>query len=188
MSDEEFDRDLRQVIGDYADVEPPAALMKWLGNLSTNAARPKRSIVGFVKPLVAAAAVLVVGAVVASSYWAQSGSSAVPLPSGQPLTIVTEPAPYYGGACQLALARGVEMRVSGSEIVFSQSGHDIALTWPYGTKALLVDGKAELFEPDGSLIGVEGETLPDLSGGLGTDDRFAVCAVNNQPINPPATR
>ena len=135
-----------------------------------------------VRPLAAAAAVLVISALALSVYWARSGP-AVPaaLPSGQPLTIVTEPVSRPGAPCNLALLRSGQIRRSGSEVVLSQNGHDMAITWPYGTTAWLVNGEAELFAPDGTLIATEGQTLPDLTGGLGgADDRFHVCEIGSR--------
>jgi hypothetical protein len=137
---------------------------------------PARRSPGLVRPLVAAAAVLVIAALAFGAYRALSGPT---LPAGQPLTIVTEPSAYNGNVCLMALRSSVQMRRSGSVVVFSQGGQDDSYTWPYGTKALLVDGKAELFAPDASLIATEGQTLPDLGGGLGAEgDSFHVCKID----------
>jgi hypothetical protein len=130
-----------------------------------------------IRPLAVAAAVLVIAALAFGVYRALSGPAA--LPAGQPLTILTEPLAYDGNACPMALRSSVQMRLSGSEVVFSQGGQDESYTWPYGTKALLVDGKAELFAPDRTLIATEGQTLPDLGGGLGAEgDNFHVCQID----------
>jgi hypothetical protein len=181
MADDAFEHDLRRVLGDHADVEPPAALDEWLADLPAQAARRRPSRLRFARPL--AAAVLMVGVLAAAGvYWARLGPSGpAALPSGQPLAINVEPTVYPGDACRLALRSGVQMQRAGGEVVFSQGGQDEAITWPYGTKALLVNDKAELFAPDGTLIAVEGETLPDLGGGLGVDDRFHVCAIGGLP-------
>jgi len=182
MAGDQFDSDLRRVVHDYADVEPPLALGEWLGDLPARATRPRRSPMTLVRPLAAVAAVLVISALALSVYWARSGP-AVPaaLPSGQPLTIVTEPVSRPGAPCNLALLRSGQIRRSGSEVVLSQNGYDMAITWPYGTTAWLVNGEAELFAPDGTLIATEGQTLPDLTGGLGgADDRFHVCEIGSR--------
>lgn len=181
MSGDQFESDLQRVVRDYASVEPPLSLEEWLGHLRVKAAPPKRSPMILVRPIAVAAAALVVAALAFSVYWARSGS-AVPaaLPSGQPLTIITEPSPDNGGGCLMALRSGVQMRRSGSEVVFSQGGQDEPITWPYGTKARLVKGNAELFAPDGTLIATEGQLLPDLGGGLGPiGDSFHVCAIGS---------
>src|ERR1035437_3200692 len=117
---------------------------------------PARRSPRFVKPLGAAAAVLVIAA---SAFGVSRALSGPALPSGQPLTILTEPSADNANMCLMAARASVHMRLSGSEVVFSQGGQDESYTWPYGTKALLVDGKAELFAPDGTLIATEGQTL-----------------------------
>jgi hypothetical protein len=182
MTGDQFDHDLRRVVHDFADVEPPLVLEDWLGDLSARAIPPQRSRTTFVRPLAAAAAVLVVIALGFSVYWARSGSAgAGALPSGQPLTIVTESVSRPGAPCNLARLAGGEMRRSGLEVLFSlHDGSDMGITWPYGTTALLVNGQAELFAQDGTLIATEGQTLPDLAGGLGVDERFHVCGIGDR--------
>jgi hypothetical protein len=131
------------------------------------------------RPHVVAAAVIAIAALAAGVYWVRTGPA--PLPSGQPLTIVTEPKPNDSGLCLQARLGGAQMRRSGTQVLFSASnGEDVAITWPYGTTALLVDGQAELFAPDRTLIAAEGQTLPDLGGGLGVDDRFHVCHIGDR--------
>ncbi len=181
MTGDQFDDDLRRVVHDYADAEPPLALEEWLVDLPASATRPRRSPMTFVRPLAAAAAVLVISALAFSVYWSRSGPAApAALPSGQPLTIVTEPVSRPGAPCLTALLSGIEMKRSGSEIIFSLPDGVAGITWPYGTKALLVNGIAELFAADGTLIGTEGQTLPDFSGGLGVDNRFHVCEISGR--------
>jgi hypothetical protein len=179
MADDQFQHDLERVVHDYAGAEPPAGLDEWLSDLPAIAARRQRSLVRFVRPVAATVALLVISALVMSVYWARSGPAA--LPSGQTLTIVTEPASSADAPCLMALLRSAQMRRSGPELVFSQNGQRVEVVWPYGTTALLVNGEAELFAPDGSLIAIEGQTLPDLTGGLGSaDDRFHVCQIGSR--------
>jgi hypothetical protein len=129
----------------------------------------------FLRPLASAATVLAVAALAVGAYWVCSAAGEpAALPSGEPLAIVTEPNPPESDFCQLARMSGLVMKRSGSEVIFEGG---LGITWPYGTKALLVDGKAQLFAPEGWLIGTEGQTLPDLWGGLGVDDRFHVCHI-----------
>jgi len=182
MAGNQFDDDLRRVVRDYRDVEPPLALEQWLGDLPARAKRRRQSPMTLVRPLAAAAAVLVISALALSVYWARSGpAEPAALPSGQSLTVVTEPLSIPGAPCLMAALRGAHMRRSGSRVVFSQGSQDVAITWPYGTTAWLVNGEAELFAPDGTLIATEGETLPDLTGGLGgADDRFHVCEIGSR--------
>ena len=145
----------------------------------------QESVLVRARPRAVAAAVLVISALAVSVYWTRAHPSvAAAFLSKQPLTITTEQVSRPGAPCPMAALLGADMRRSGSEVVFSRDGHDLAITWPYGTTAWLVNGKAGLFAPDGSLIATEGQTLPDLTGGLGgtddpvgTDDRFHVCHI-----------
>jgi len=180
MSGDQFDHDLRQTVRDYAEVEPPLSLEEWLERLPAGTAGPRWSLMTLVRPAAVAIAVLVVAVLAFSVYWARTGlGGPAALPSGQTLTIVTDPWSGNTGMCPMALISAVQMRRSGSDVVFSQNGKDEPFAWPNGTKALLVNGKAELFAPDGSLIAAEGQTLPDLGGGLGAEgDTFHVCEID----------
>ncbi len=177
MAGEPFDDDLRRVVRDYASTEPPIALEQWIDQLPTRVKSHDRRLLTALRPLGVVAALVVV-AVLGGILLVESGQMGSSLlPSGQPLSIVTEPTTYPGGACRLSLRHGVRMTRSGSELVFWQGDQRLAIAWPQGTKALLVDGRAELFAPDGTLIAVEGQILPDLGGGLDAEDRFHVCAI-----------
>ena len=132
----------------------------------------RRRIAAFV--VLALGAIALVAAV--SAYWSLFGpGSGLP---GEPLSIVTEPDPSTSNACMMARLGGLEMGHEGLAVVFKP---DADITWPYGTQARLVDGKAQLFAPNGIRIGVEGQTLPAFAGGMGTDNRFHVCAAGGVP-------
>ena len=183
MTGNSFERDVKQVVGDYAQARPSAGLEQWLADIESHASKPRRSRGALVRPLATAVVLLVVAGFGFRIY--SGGTADTPLPSGQPLSIVTEPSPPQSDACLTALLSGVEMKRSGSTVIFGlQSGSTagfggLDITWPYGAQALLVDGKAELFAPDGILIGTEGERFPNLGGGLGIDNRFHVCRIDH---------
>jgi len=126
--------------------------------------------------VVVVAAIAVVGVV--SACWSLFGPAAG-LP-GTPLTLVTETAP--ADACPMARLGDVVMERNGSELVFHQGDGEVEIVWPYGMAARLVDGKAELFAPNGIRIGVEGQTLPDFAGGYLTGNAFHVCGINGLPV------
>jgi len=130
--------------------------------------------------VVALALVLVALAVAVCGYWALFGPGAGS--SEQSLTIATEPSPPPSGdICASARFGAVEMRRVGSRVVFtSQTGQEVQIIWPYGTTARLVDGKAEMFAPDGTLIATEGQSVSGLGGGLGSDDDYHVCMIGGR--------
>ena len=136
----------------------------------------RRSPKRLVRVLAVAAALLVIGGLAFGVYRALSGPA---FPAGQPLTIVTEPVSRPGDACLMAALIGPRMERSGSEVVFVRGDQEVHITWPYGTRAILVNGKAELFAADGGFIATEGQTLPDMGGGLGAEgDSFHVCKID----------
>src|SRR5690348_15829578 len=58
----------------------------------------------------------------------------------------------------------VRMQSQGNELRFVAvaTGDDVPLIWPNGFAARVVDGQATLFASDGSVVGHEGDQLPDL--------------------------
>jgi hypothetical protein len=125
----------------------------------------------------ALALVLAALAIAVCGSWALFGQGAGT--SQQALTIATEPSPPPpGDICALVRFGAVEMRRAGSRVVFtSPTGQDVQIVWPYGTTARLVDGRAEMFAPDGTLIATEGQLVSGPGGGLGADDAFHVCTI-----------
>ena len=120
-----------------------------------------------------------------------------PLPSGAvSLSLQTEPAavpdPHGPWACPAALLAPVRLERADGALVFRGVAADAAVvrvTWPRGFSARLVDGRAEIVAPDGSVIGREGDVLADMLGG-GSDglqpETFHICEVNGT-IYPPAS-
>lgn len=105
---------------------------------------------------------------------------------GLPLALdVAQPIELPGGAvaaCDQALLGSVRFVLTGTVISFVSvdTGLPGKLIWPHGFAAWLVNGKAEIVAPDGTLIGVSGDVLSGLGGGGGPGNAFTVCAINNR--------
>ncbi len=65
-------------------------------------------------------------------------------------------------------------------LVDVNTGVQTSIVWPYGFVARLVDGKAVLVAPDGSVVAREGDLL-DVGGGF-AQPGFHVCDINGKDI------
>jgi hypothetical protein len=109
-----------------------------------------------------------------------------PAPAGAtPLQLAVEPPaqPQPSGQnllCALGLYVPVRLGRSGDAVTLTNTYGDVnALIWPRGFAAWLVDGKAEILAPDGTLVGREGDTLANLGGGGDT-----ICSVGDKMYLP----
>jgi hypothetical protein len=110
-----------------------------------------------------------------------SKASVSPTPTGDFLQIHTElPLPSdQPPACLLAsLGSPERLTRSGTDLalVNVNTGQQTTIVWPYGFVARLVDGKAELVAPDGSVVAREGDLLK-VGGGFALPG-FHVCEIN----------
>jgi hypothetical protein len=108
-------------------------------------------------------------------------ASVSPTPTGGVLQIHTElPLPSdEPPACLTASLGGPQrLTVSGPDLVLVDvnTGRQTTIVWPYGFVARLVDGKAELEAPDGSVVAHEGDLL-NVGGGFALPG-FHVCEIN----------
>jgi hypothetical protein len=64
------------------------------------------------------------------------------------------------------------------DVVFIRidTGEPYGLAWPWGYSAWLVDGRAELMKPEGTILAVEGDRLTNLGGFTRDDDTLLVDA------------
>lgn len=105
------------------------------------------------------------------------------LPTGAtPLTLVTEPAhliPTF--ACETALLAPARIAVAGDALVLvpESGGAPIKVVWPTGWAAWRRDGRAELVDRDGTVVGREGDVVQGFGGGTGVDDAFHVCQIGD---------
>jgi hypothetical protein len=51
----------------------------------------------------------------------------------------------------------------------------IVLIWPGGYSARLLEGRAELVAPDGSVLAREGDVVSNLAGGAADDGSILLC-------------
>lgn len=182
MSGGTFDRDLRSVVHDYSEVEPPETLVNWLADLPTHRARTGRRLAIVTKALAAGIAVLLVSGLALSIYSVRGQTTAAP--PGTPLSISVDPT-SSANLCPDSALEPVRMERSGSEIIFISvaTNVQVLITWPNGSTGWLVDGKAELLAPDGTVVATEGQAIAGL-GGAGTGGRFHVCQINGHNYLP----
>ena len=195
MADRRFEDDRAKAVSEKAGRTPPAnhrMLVAAVLDQHKRAARFWSVVTGV--PRVARFGVLaLVVVLLAASVWIRYGMESpvnggalqpstwpsVALPSGAtPLTIETELASRQG--CPDALLSPVRVTRSGSQLIFVllMTGSPTPIVWVYGFSARLVDGKAELVAPDGTVVAREGDVLSNLGGGLGsTGDAFHVCSI-----------
>jgi hypothetical protein len=109
-----------------------------------------------------------------------------PLPSGATaLTLATAPpATQIPGnwACGGSTIEPARVLREGDAVVFDYlSGGRVDLVWPRGFSAWLLDGRAEIVAPDGSVVLSEGDVFSDIIGGVPN-----ICEVNGV-YYPPAS-
>jgi hypothetical protein len=213
MSDSSFERLLTEVLLEDAPSRIPDSLrLRVLSapSLATPVALRPRSLGAVAIKLAGAAAVAVVLAVAASSLWlrfapaaAQNGptgaiaspspsseasatASSGPSPTGKtlPLKIHNGTVPP-GHVCHAVGGEPARIERSGSELIFVsvKSGQPMAVYWPAGYSARLVDGVGELVADDGTMVGREGDVIDGL---LLTDSGTGIFIVCGPPDGLPA--
>ena len=108
-----------------------------------------------------------------------------PLPAGAELleVEVQDPAPPHPMGedvlCRQARGGGVLLVVDGTLVTDT----DELVVWPRGFSARLVDGRAELVAPDGTVIGRDGDDI-EAGGGYRDAVRFLACSVEGVVYGP----
>jgi hypothetical protein len=90
-------------------------------------------------------------------------------------------------ACGLAPLGPVRVAREDGTLKFVPTGDasPVAIDWPHGFLARLIQGHAELVASDGEVVAREGEIISDASGGFGpTGDTFDVSSVGGKCYHP----
>ena len=121
-------------------------------------------------------AVVVVGGV-AVSLFGPSQPAVLP-PSAVPLTLRTQPWriwPTFG--CGMAGLTPIRVERDGVSMVFADaaSGNRLQVVWPDGYSARLVNERAELIPPDGSVLARDGDVISDLAAGAADNGDLLIC-------------
>lgn len=102
-----------------------------------------------------------------------------PLPVGATrLHIATaSPGLTLSFGCATALLMPARVATSGDALILInvETGNEVKVVWPSGFAAWRRDGRAELADPWGSVLGREGQVFSGLGGGMATDDAFGIC-------------
>lgn len=129
------------------------------------------------RPLLIAATAVVLGAVLLTLI--------VPRPAALPpgatsLALPTQPWkpwPLGGFGCPMALVAPARVGRDRDAVVFWRIDiqERIVLIWPSGYSARLLEGRAELVGPDGSVFAREGDVISNVSGGVEDDGTILLC-------------
>jgi hypothetical protein len=120
--------------------------------------------------------VLVAGAAV----WLLPPQPAALPPTATSLDLRTQawrPWPFGGFGCGLAALTPIRGEHVGNAMVFADeaSGTVLPVVWPAGYSARLLDGRAELVRPDGSVLARDGDVISGLASGAADNGDLIVC-------------
>lgn len=77
----------------------------------------------------------------------------------------------------MALVSPIRVERDGGAMVFTRVdiGERRSVVWPSGFSARLMDGRAELVYPDGSVLAGEGDVISNLAGAAADNGDTLVC-------------
>jgi hypothetical protein len=100
-----------------------------------------------------------------------------PLPIGAVRMDIATDQANFGLGCATALLSPVRVAVAGDNLILVsvESGTELPVVWPSGFAAWRIDGRAEIADPWGTVIGKEGQVFRGVGGGERIDDAFHIC-------------
>lgn len=99
------------------------------------------------------------------------------MPAGATRLAIATERPNLNLGCHTALLAPARVSTSGDALVLVtvDSGEIVNVVWPSGFGAWRAGGRAVLADPWSAIVGMDGDVLSGLGGGLGTDDLFHIC-------------
>jgi len=109
------------------------------------------------------------------------------LPAGATRLQIATAGPNLTFGCAAALLAPVRVGTSDDELILVsvQLGRTVDVVWPAGFGAWRRDGRAEVSDPWGTIVGREGDLLDGLGGGEGVDGAFWICPFGLPPAPAP---
>ena len=100
-----------------------------------------------------------------------------PLPAGAVRMHIATERPNFSTGCATAALSPVRVTSMGDDLILVtvESGSPVAVVWPSGFAAWRMDGRAQIADPWGTVLGTEGQVFTGLGGGEGIDDAFHLC-------------
>jgi hypothetical protein len=100
--------------------------------------------------------------------------------NAEPLLLRTQPWrlwPPAGFGCGMAALTPIRVERDGGSMVFADetSGNRLQVVWPNGYSARLMNGRAELIPPDGSVLAREGDVISNVSAGAADNGDLPIC-------------
>jgi hypothetical protein len=109
-----------------------------------------------------------------------------------PLTLRTQPWrlwPFSFG-CGMAALTPIRVERDGVSMVFADeaSSNRLQVVWPNGYSARLLNGRAELVQPDRSVLARDGDVISGLASGAADNGDLLVCLdAASKPVVKPAS-
>lgn len=105
------------------------------------------------------------------------------LPAGATRLQIVTAGPNLTFGCAAALLAPVRVATSDDELILVsvELGRTVDVVWPGGFAAWRLNGRAEVSDPWGTVVGREGDLLDGLGGGEGNDGAFWICPFGIPP-------
>jgi hypothetical protein len=96
--------------------------------------------------------------------------------------------PPSGFSCGMAGLTPIRVERDGVSMVFADeaSGNRLQVVWPNGYSARLMNGRAELIPPDGSVLARDGDVITNLAAGAADNGDLTICLdfASNPMVEP----